>query len=179
MAESSSSKKIRLEKNVSSNSSNQKRQNTNIIEKVLCRNDYLVTIIKFFAIGDICKSIPLLSRFHYDVLNSIQQKKLIENSIKYQFNMDYLHLLNVKLLYKNCNNNKDSSDNTNITSISQQICDLFSNWDMFSEYVLASPNIKVTRSKRTDESKYAIYDLHLLTHIENADIFIHWLLQVL
>ena len=55
----------------------------NVYFKVLCQKDYLRSICYFLTIDHIFKAIPLISKFHNQFINDIEQKQLIQTCIDY------------------------------------------------------------------------------------------------
>ena len=160
--------------------------------KVLCQKDYLTMICLHLNIFEIFKLIPGLSQFHFNFINCIEQSKLIQTLINYDF-PNIFDKLNFKLEYSNDdtslsdndhddNDNDDGDDNSETDApdtVSEQLASLFCSWDDLVALIL--------ESKYKDDKDFNIYDyigydkVYRLTYIFDlgmSGIIEYWLPKV-
>ena len=56
---------------------------------VTTHNDYLRKICEYLRITEIFVCIPSISKYHYEFINSLQQKKLLERCLNYESKSNY------------------------------------------------------------------------------------------
>ena len=142
----SASKRIRLNDSPTDSDTNNsdanvvasvKKPAANVMDKVLLRKDYLLSICAFFNITDVFKHFPLISTFYDQFLNDCQQRHFIICSLNNHFDCHMHNMSNILntldiSLYATENDNdtiatsNDTNDNSNECqpgkqSISKQI----------------------------------------------------------
>ena len=158
--------------------------NSNLYLKVLCQSDYLQSICLFLGITSIVKSIPRISTFHYNFINSICQSKLVDTCIKNEFG-NVLKSLKIKLLYST----------TDTQTVTHQLCNFFATLDDFNFFVKKSINSNnendtdteggtsanhcLARSKKGKNSQSQMCcDLHSAFALNNYRVIKYWLHRV-
>ena len=166
-----------------------KMMTNNVYPTVLCQKDHLKLICYFLTINDIFQIIPLISQFHTQFINHMEQKQLIETCIGYddlQGAFESLEIFPLKY-------DTQEAQTENTTSISKQLSNVYG-IDSWSDLIATVKNTTHTNAKLnfikaqcnryfiTDDStiKYdqPFYNLNYLLILKNAAMVQIWLPKV-
>ena len=127
----SSSKRIRLTHPHDVDAGSTSSSAWRLTEKVLCGKDYLNKIYEYLTIPQIMKSIPTISIFHSDHINSDETLRILKKILSYDFG-DILNLFKITLVGTQNNDTSDQASNC------QQIARFYTDWQYLQDNAIAA-----------------------------------------